>query len=38
MILALVIFIGSLDFIIEMNRLPTTVKKMQHDSTIPGLY
>jgi len=32
--LALLIFRGSLDFNVEMNRLRTTVKKMQRDSTI----
>ena len=31
--LALLIFRGSWDFKVEMNRLRTTVKKMQHDST-----
>jgi hypothetical protein len=32
--LALLIFRGSLDFNVEMNRLRTTVKKMQHDSNL----
>jgi hypothetical protein len=39
--LALLIFRGSWDFKVELNRLRTTVKKMQRDSTnnqISGLY
>ena len=32
--LALFVFSGSLDFKVELNHLRTTVKKMQHDSTI----
>jgi hypothetical protein len=31
--LALLIFSGSLDFKVEMNRLRTKIKKMQRDST-----
>ena len=31
--LALLIFRGSLDFTVELNRLRTTEKKMQRDST-----
>jgi hypothetical protein len=41
MAIALLIFRGSLDFNVELNRLRTTVKKMQRDSTInrnSGLY